>query len=102
MNPLSPSANVGLRESQVHIDVYPGGPTLFWGGQRGKKVTQGGISENLYVMYLIAAIKMVVCLVDIIDDDVSQHHCVSNCSSIKTVAGSNSSQHVLTMIVALN
>ena len=28
-------------------------------------------------MYLIAAIKMAVCLVEIIDDDVSQNHCVS-------------------------
>ena len=32
-------------------------------------------------MYPIATIKMAVCLVDIVDDDVSQNHCVSNCSS---------------------
>ena len=36
---------------------------------------QGGISKHLYVMYPIAAIKMVICLVDIIDDGVSQNHC---------------------------
>ena len=50
---------------------------------------QGGISEHLYVMYLIAAIKMAVCLVDRTDDDVSQNHCVSNCSSTKTCSCSN-------------
>ena len=50
-------------------------------------------------MYLIAAIKMAVCLVEIIDDDVSQNHCVSNCSSTKTVISSNLSQHILTRIV---
>ena len=50
-------------------------------------------------MYLIAATKMAVCLVDIIDDDVSQVHCVSNCSSTKTVASSNLSQHILTMFL---
>ena len=72
-------------------------------GVRGKKKQdrgkQGGISEHLYVMYLIAAIKMAVYLVDIIDD-VSQNHYVSNCSSTKTVASSNLSEHILTMIVA--
>ena len=52
-------------------------------------------------MYLVAAIKMAVCLVEIIDDDVSQNHCVSNCSSTKTVASSNLSQHILTRIVDL-
>ena len=51
-------------------------------------------------MYLIAAIKMEVCLVNIIDDDVSQNHCVSNCSSTKTVTGSDLSQHILTKIVS--
>ena len=51
-------------------------------------------------MYLIAVIKMAVCLVEISDDDVSQNHCVSNCSSTKTVAGSNLFQHILTRIVA--
>ena len=50
-------------------------------------------------MYPIAAIKMAGCLVDILDDDVSQKHCVSNCSSTKTVSSSNLSQHILTMIV---
>ena len=50
-------------------------------------------------MYLIAAIKMAVCLVEIIDDNVSQNHCVSDCSSTKTVASSNLSQHILTRIV---
>ena len=50
-------------------------------------------------MYLIAAIKMAVCLVEIIDDNVSQNHCVSNCSLTKTVASSNLSQHILTRIV---
>ena len=50
-------------------------------------------------MYLIAAIKMAVCLVEIIYDNVSQNHCVSNCSSTKTVASSNLSQHILTRIV---
>ena len=59
----------------------------------------GGISEHLYVIYSIATIKMAVCLVDIIDDDVSQNHCVSNCSSTKTVSSSNLSQHILTMVV---
>ena len=43
---------------------------------------------------------MAVCFIDIIDDDVSQNHCVSNCSSTKTVSSSNLSQHILTMIVA--
>ena len=52
-------------------------------------------------MYLIAAIKMEVCLVNIIDDDVSQNHCVSNCSSTKAVTSSNLSQHILTKIVGL-
>ena len=47
-------------------------------------------------MYLIAAI---VCLVEIIDDNVSKNHCVTNCSSTKTVASSNLSQHILTRIV---
>ena len=49
-------------------------------------------------MNLIAAIKMAVCLVEIIDDNVSQNHCVSDsdCSSTKTVASSNLSQHNLT------
>ena len=42
---------------------------------------------------------MAVCLVYITDDDVSQNHCVSNCSSTKTVSSSNLSQHILTMIV---
>ena len=51
-------------------------------------------------MYLIAAIKMVVCLVEIIDDDVSENHCFSNCSSTKTVISSNLSQHILTWIIA--
>ena len=46
-------------------------------------------------MYLIAAIKVAVCLVEIIDDNVSQNHCVSNCSSTRTVASSNLSQHIL-------
>ena len=50
-------------------------------------------------MYLIAAIKMAVCLVEIIDDNVSQNHSVSNCYSTKTVASSNLSQHILTRIV---
>ena len=50
-------------------------------------------------MYLIAAIKMAVCLVEIIDDNVSQNDCVSNCSSTKTVASSNLSQHILTGIL---
>ena len=49
-------------------------------------------------MYPIAAIKMAVCLADIVDD-VSQNHCVSNCSSTKTVSSRNLSQHILTMIV---
>ena len=74
-----------------------------WGSEGRKNKTagnhEGGISEHLYVMYPIAAIKMGVCLVDIIDDDVSQNHCVSNCSSTKTVSSSNFSQHILTMIV---
>ena len=77
------------------------GPTLFW-GVRGRNSKTGGNregSEHLYVMYLIAAIKMAVCLVEIIDDNVSQNHCVSNCSSTKTVASSNLSQHILTRIV---
>ena len=52
-------------------------------------------------MYLIAAIKMAVCLVEIIDDDVFQNHCLSNCSSTKTVASSNLSQHILTRIEAI-
>ena len=101
MPPLAPSANVGLRENQVHIGVYPGGPTLFW-GVRERKSNTGGNREglvNICVMYTIAAIKMAVCLVDIIDDDVSQNHCVSNCSSTETVASSNLSQHILTRIV---
>ena len=51
------------------------------------------------MMYLGAAIKMAVCLVEIIDDDVSQNHCVSNSSSTKTVTSSNFSQHILTRIV---
>ena len=42
---------------------------------------------------------MAVCLVEIIDDDVSQNHCVSNCSTTKTVASSDLSQHILTRIV---
>ena len=50
-------------------------------------------------MYLIAAIKMAVCLVEIIDDDVSQNHCVSHCSSTKLVTSSNLSQHILTRTV---
>ena len=50
-------------------------------------------------MYLIAAIKMAVYLCEIIDDNVSQNHCVSNCSLTKTVASSNLSQHILTRIV---
>ena len=52
-------------------------------------------------MYLIAAIKMALCLVDIINDDVSQNYGVSSCSSTKTVASCNLSQHILTMIVKL-
>ena len=78
MAPTSPSANVGLRESQVHIGVYPFGPTLFWEVRGGKSNTGeiGRVSEHFYLMYLIAAIKMAVCLVEIIDDDdVSQNHC---------------------------
>ena len=51
-------------------------------------------------MYLIAPIKMAVCVVNITDDGVSQNHCVSNCASTKTVASSNLSQHILTKIVA--
>ena len=50
-------------------------------------------------MYLIDAVKMAVCLVDRTDDDVSQNHCVSNCSSTKTFSCSNLSQHILTMII---
>ena len=46
MSPLAPSTNVGLRESQVHIGVYPGGPTLFWGGQGEETVTQGEIGRD--------------------------------------------------------
>ena len=75
---------------------------MFWGGQGEEKVTQGeigGISEFFYVMYLIAAIKMAVCLVEIIDDDVSQNHCVSNFSSTKIIISSNLSQNILTRIV---
>ena len=47
----------------------------------------------------IAAMKVAVCLVDIIDDNVSENHCFSNCSSAKTVSRSNLSPHILTMIV---
>ena len=43
---------------------------------------------------------MAVCLLDIIDDDVSLNHCVSNRSLTRTVSSSNLSQHILTMIVA--
>ena len=50
-------------------------------------------------MYLISAIKMAECLIEIIDDDVSQNHCVSNCSSTKTDASGNLSQHILARIV---
>ena len=50
-------------------------------------------------MYPNAAIQKVVCLVDIIDDDVSQNHCVRNWSSTKTVSSSNLSQQILTMTV---
>ena len=50
-------------------------------------------------MYQTPAIKTAICLVDIVDDEVSQNHCVSNCSSDKTVSSSNLSQHILTMIV---
>ena len=51
-------------------------------------------------MYPIAIIKIAVCLVDIIDDDdISQNHCVSNCSSTKTVSSGDLSEHILTMIV---
>ena len=52
-------------------------------------------------MYLIAAIKMAVCLVEIIDDNVSQNYFVSNYSSTKTVASSTLSQHILTRIVGI-
>ena len=45
--------------------------------------------------------KVAVCLVDIIDDNVSENHCVSNILSIKTVSSSNLSQHILAMIVGL-
>ena len=48
----------------------------------------------------IAAMKVAVCLVDIIDDNVYENHCVSNSSSTKTVSCSNLSQHILTMIVS--
>ena len=47
----------------------------------------------------IAAMKVAVCLVDIIDDNVSENHCVNNSSSTKIVSSSNLSQHILTMIV---
>ena len=50
-------------------------------------------------MYPIAAIKMAGRLVDVIDDEVSQNHCVIDCSSAKTVSSSNLSQHILTTIV---
>ena len=50
-------------------------------------------------MYLISAIRMLVCLVYIINDDVTQNHCVSTCSSTKTVSSKNLSQRILTMIV---
>ena len=43
--------------------------------------------------------KVAVCLVDIIDDNASENHCVSNCSSAKPVSYSNLSQYILTMIV---
>ena len=46
MTPLAPSANVGFRESQVHIGVYPGGLTIVLGGQGGK-VRQGEIGRGL-------------------------------------------------------
>ena len=35
------AANVGFRESQVHMGVYPGGPTLFWGVGGKKKSDRG-------------------------------------------------------------
>ena len=54
------------------------------------------------MMHPTAANKMAVCLVDIVDDDVSQSHCVSNCSSNKTVSSSNLSQYILTMIVGIH
>ena len=50
------------------------------------------------MMYPTAAIKVAVCLVDIIDGDASQNRCLSNCSSNKTVSSTNLSQHILTMI----
>ena len=45
---------------------------------------------------------MAVCLVNIIDDDVSQNNRVSNCSSTKTVASSNLSHRIMTKIVDNN
>ena len=36
-----------------------------------------------YVMCPIAVINAVIRSVDIIDDDVTENHCVSNCSSTK-------------------
>ena len=73
-------------------------------GEGEDKVRQGeigGISEHFYVMCPIAAMKVGLCLVDIIDDNVSENHCISNCSSTKTVSSSNLSQHILTMTVGV-
>ena len=49
-------------------------------------------------MCLIVAMKVALCLVDIIDDNISENRCVSNSSLTKTVSSSNLSQHILTMI----
>ena len=47
----------------------------------------------------IAAMKVAVHLVYITDDNVSENHCVSNSSAIKTISSGNFSQHISTMIV---
>ena len=46
MTPPAPSGNVGFRESQVHIGVYPGDPTLFQGVRGEEKVRQGEIGRD--------------------------------------------------------
>ena len=66
------------------------------GGEGGRKSETGGNREGG-----ISEHKVTVCLVAIIYENISENHCVSNCSSTKTVSSSNLSQHVLTMIVGL-
>ena len=69
------------------------------GEEKMRQGKQGGISAHFYVMCPIAAMKVAVYLVDMIDDNVSENHCISTCSSTKAVSSSNLSQHILTMTV---